>query len=273
MNIIIMVWDNYGIGEGEDKVICTDCFGRERKWITQDGKKCIKCKKYDEVAPFGECIKELYKCDEYNEDYTCRKCKTSEYMDGKRMFYFLDEGKCKLCPSEQKSDGIKCFNHCKNFDTNGICKRCDYSYDDDFLKELNYYLEENLCKQCENNQPSDGIKCLDKIPNCKVHEFNDQLNKLECHQCENNYFLDLNNKCSPCQNGMLSEGYSCYKIIENCAYQLHYVCRACNAGYSLSLYETVCSNCPNGQISNNGVCKNEIEFCYRYFSNILVKNV
>ena len=173
--------DNYGIGKGKDKTICVSC---DYNYIlTQDRKKCVKYNSDEEVAPFGQCIKGINGCKEYKDEYTCKKCKIKgqvyDYYIGYILFYyFLDKNECKKCPLYQKSDGKKCFNFCKIFNSNGTCERCEYNYDNDFKIEFNYYLDGNECKKCENNKPSNGIKCLNKILNCKIHKFNDELNKL-----------------------------------------------------------------------------------------------
>ena len=126
----------------------------------------------------------------------------------------------------------------------GTCKRCDYNLYYDFRLEfdLNYYLEGNECKN--------GIKCLDKIPNCKIHHFNDESNKLECYKCEKNYYRDKNKKCFQCQSGMISSGVSCYNniVIQNCEDQYEDFCRECKTGFFNSKDSRTCSECQIKQV-------------------------
>ena len=210
--------ENYGIGEGENKIVCLSC---NNGYLSDDGKTCIECAK-GEFSSSGMCISEeerVQSCGEYKEDKRCQKCLVFTHT-------YLKNNECVRCENNTVSDGVECMEYIENCEYNQFyneetkrveCEQCESNY---------YYIDENKkCSTCPIDRKCNGKIILEEIENC-----NTQTSEI-CDSCKTNYVLSTDKKsCVRCGTSPNKIGYEnqCYNELKGCLeYSSFNQCKRC----------------------------------------------
>ena len=215
--------NNYELSEdGVCPQFCKKCLKNQQ---------CSKCKSEYALVGFKETKKRLCKLE--------KELKIGFYQDINSIYYQCMEH-CQNCKDDSTCD--KChddyiylnsfcklkIDNCSEYNLNGTCKNCDKGFA--FKEE-----ERNICKNIsefdEYYTKDDGISYFpcngeeeDQIKNCKKCIYNKNNNKLECNECQTNYFIldEEKEKCNlkSDKNDYYyineTHGKTCSKAIENC---------------------------------------------------------
>ena len=152
---------------------------------------CIKCK--DGYFSKGfYCIPCDESCSKCVSDSYCNECNTTIDSNGNSLYWRPPsrenkEGEEKgICSSVKESKENGKLLHCNGISTNG-CLECKSGYYLDEYNQSGDYLQcPDLCKECNQNNKNETIKCYQ----CN---YNSHLNEIQC-ECDTNFEFDSNEK-------------------------------------------------------------------------------
>ena len=256
---------------------CSDKFSNSCKLCTKS--YCIQC-------DLSNCTTGTYAesksctCKDCSTLYSnCIECDSNKCTKCKDNNYYINNGKCEICPSNKICDGINAYDktYCTNppagyfcegntikrcsdkygatcvtcnvnsclscdvkyFLSNGSCKRCAHA-------GCTSCLSANYCLSCEETWVYDSVNhtcsnvCSAYMPNC-IH----CLSANKCTRCAGGYYVNTSGSCASCS------------VISNCIYcSSSTKCEQCASGYYVNS-SGQCSVCtvPNCvQCGDNGLC-------------------
>ena len=183
--------------------------------------------------------------DDNNDPKECLICKL-------KCSTYKDIGKCQCiqCDDPNREDGVTNCEACTTDDNEKIvCTKC----------KIDYYLDNNTCKLCTNDNNSDGNVCDGAIkspcPPGTFGYYNDDPNadpndaKYMCMYVPGGYYQSESGKVAA-NNIICPAGSYCCGTSENCAGATEPL--QCSAGEYSSAGQTACSKCSAGTYSNAG---------------------
>ena len=230
--------------------ICEEGF-----FFNEGDRKCIKTENCYNSA-YGICIscnkgyyldKKNEKClKQENQWLHCKETLDNEFCDKCDEDYFFSlDGKCvetNFCSKSIGNTCIECINNYYLTEKNNIC-----SYDKNCVSGDKYT---GYCNSCKNNFYLDK-----KDGKCKTNKENNEFLKCKiaetiCLECENGYYLSLDNLCTSTKNCSEVENGVCINCNEDYYLGLDHKCTIYeNCTYSDEDYE--CIECKDGFYFDN----------------------
>ncbi|KAL4485666.1 hypothetical protein ABPG72_010928 [Tetrahymena utriculariae] len=217
--------------------ICLKCSSKCSECKGPAANQCTKCNMQYHLQ-HGECLEKQICSQKEQQEQNCQVC-AGEICTSCLSGHFLRDSACIKC----SSNCLECFKE------TDFCLSC----------QSGFILQQNKCIP-----PSQGIK------GCTLY---DQNNPSICLQCQDIYFLDLNNKCVFCDQGYYydHQKQTCQKCNSNCKSCINYpdICTSCFNNYFFNLKNNVCVMLENPQksrilnpINSNPLLLGENDFFY-----------
>ena len=237
--------------DGKCPINCSQC---------DKNKNCINCAPHYKWLNV-ECVEKIANCKEYNDDESCKECKTG--------YIFVKSGDTISCENELDLDinqyyadtingyYIKCsdkIDNCYSCSSENVCTKCMENYA--IIDDVSSKCEDLSTNKYYKDTEDDKYKlCSIKLEGCDTCKQNGNI--INCLKCQSNYALvhgetnicslltSLQNDYSLFTDDNKLNYYLCrdskYHLVENClTCQKKETCDSCQNGYVLYNSNKLC---------------------------------